>query len=128
MNANKPTHTPGPTGCRCGKSRPWGYICGSCGVTINEAYVTRVQGEQEAKAYKSLHDAAPDLLAAAELGLRNEILRGALSECAAREQDRARMTVEAIQINRADAKSYRDEIQDNCRKIRAAIAKAEGRK
>lgn len=69
--------------------------------------------------------AAPDLLVAAELGLRNEILRGALSECAAREQDRARMTVEAVQINRAEAKSYRDEIQENCRKIRAAILRAE---
>ncbi len=70
---------------------------------------------------------AQDLLAAAKLGLRNEILRTSVDECAAREQDRARMTVEAIQINRANAKSYRAEIQENCRRIRAAIAQAEGR-
>ena len=71
--------------------------------------------------------AAPDLLAAAEIGLRNELLRSSLSECAAREQDRSRMTVEAIQINRTNAKAYRVEIQENCRRIRAAIARAEGR-
>ena len=65
-----------------------------------------------------------ELIEAAGLAVRNEILRGALSECAAREQDRARMTVEAIEINRRDAKAYREEIQGNMRTIRAAIASA----
>jgi hypothetical protein len=73
-----------------------------------------IQGVKQGPAFDAMVEAA-------ELGLRNEILRNALSECSAREQDRARMTVEAIQVNRADAKSFREEIQENCRKIRAAL-------
>jgi hypothetical protein len=70
-------------------------------VTINEAWVTKVQGEQEAKDYKSLHDAAPELLEA--LIADSKHVHTAF-ECG---EDRSACPVEAFK--------------------RAAIAKAEGK-
>lgn len=88
------------------------------------AVVNRGWGDHEANA--RLIASVPDLLEVAHLSIRNEWIHSALSECAARERDKARASVEYIRINREEFASLREELKSNLRKIRAAIAKVEG--